>query len=447
MGAGQSRLMENLDPASALDAVYEQALVWVRSDLWQASSAIELAFVAAVATVAYLVGNPQRAKLRAYRERPGIDRRLVLVLSAVGPLIAPTIAVAFMWIAVAIADRAGWPHPIVTIAVSLLNAWIVIRLATAAIRQREWARLVAGFVWTIAALNILGLLQPTIEAIDRVALPMGDVRVSALTVLQALILLVVLLWIALFVTNLLERRISALPNITPSAQVLFAKFIKFTLITIAIFAAVGSVGIDLSVLAVFGGALGVGIGFGLQKIVANFISGIILLLDKSIKPGDTIGVAGTYGQIRSLNARFVSVVTRDGIEHLIPNEELIINRVENWTYSNNEVRLKIPVGVSYGSNIRRAMELCLEATATAERVLSAPKPVCLLKGFGDNSVDLEIRFWVRDPQNGVSNVKSTVLLSIWDKFHENDIEIPFPQRDLHLRSIAPNIGWSEVSNR
>ena len=421
--------------------LFDQAVVWVQSDVWQLHSALELVYIAVTVAVGMVLGAPLRNRLRRRRETEGTDARLALILRAVGPLIQPTIAVILLWTGIAIARGAGWPYAIVNVAVSLMNAWIVIRLASVAIRNREWAHILSAIVWIIAALNILGLLQPAVDALDSIALPLGDVRISALTILHALVLLSILLWFAAFAARLIERRIGSLPNISPSAQVLFAKFVKFMLVTVAVLVAVGSVGIDLSVLAVFGGAVGVGVGFGLQKIVANFFSGIILLLDKSIKPGDTIGLAGTYGKIQSLNARFVSVVTRDGIEHLIPNEELIVNRVENWTYSNNEVRLKIPIGIAYGSDIRKAMALCVDATGAAERVLDTPKPVCLLKGFGDSSVDLEIRFWVRDPENGVSNVKSTILLDLWDRFGENGIEIPFPQRDLHLRSVDPGIAW------
>ena len=185
-----------------------------------------------------------------------------------------------------------------------------------------------------------------------------------------------------------------------------------------------------------GGAIGVGIGFGLQKIFSNLISGFILLLDKSIKPGDTINVEGSYGRVETLSARYVSVITRDGIEHLVPNEEMIINRVENWSYSHDNVRLRIPVGVHYNSDVNKAIALCLEAADEVDRVLKIPKTACLLKGFGDNSVDLEVRIWVRDPMNGCANVRSQVLLQIWNKFHEHNIEIPYPQRDLHLKSIS-----------
>ncbi len=198
-----------------------------------------------------------------------------------------------------------------------------------------------------------------------------------------------------------------------------------------------TVGIDLTAFAVFSGAVGVGIGFGLQKVVSNLISGVILLMDKSVKPGDVITVGETYGWINTLGARYASVVTRDGTEYLIPNEDIITQQVVNWSYSNNAVRLKIPIGISYKADVRKAIALCLEAAAEVERVVDQPKSVCLLKGFGDSSVDLELRIWISDPQNGVSNVKSQVLLLVWDKFHAHDIEIPFPQRDLHIRSAEP----------
>jgi len=174
----------------------------------------------------------------------------------------------------------------------------------------------------------------------------------------------------------------------------------------------------------------------LQKIIGNLISGVILLLDKSIKPGDVIAVDDTYGWVNTLGGRYVSVITRDGVEHLIPNELLITERVENWTYSHDRTRLRIAVGVHYDSDVRLAARLCEEAAGQTTRVLQDPAPKSLVKGFGDNSVDLEIRFWIADAHNGVANVKSDVLLDVWDKFHEHGIEIPYPQRDLHLRSAG-----------
>jgi len=166
------------------------------------------------------------------------------------------------------------------------------------------------------------------------------------------------------------------------------------------------------------------------------VSGLILLIDRSIKPGDVIEIEGTYGWINSLRARYASVITRDGKEHLIPNEDLITNRVINWSFSDRNVRVRVPVGISYDSNPRLAIELCLQAAKSTSRTLMDPEPKCLLTGFGDNSIDLELRFWIDDPSNGVGNVRSAVLLSIWDKFNENNIEIPYPQRDVRIRNIA-----------
>lgn len=212
---------------------------------------------------------------------------------------------------------------------------------------------------------------------------------------------------------------------------LIGKVIKIFLITFAFLIALNSTGIDLTALAVFGGALGVGLGFGLQKVVSNFISGMILLLDRSIKPGDVIEIGETYGSINSLAARYTSVITRDGTEFLIPNEDMITQQVINWTHSHSNVRRRIPISVAYESDLVRALEILKEAANNHTRVLKYPEPRSLLKGFGDNGVDLELRMWISDPQNGVSNVSSDVMLEIWDKFHEEGIEFPFPQRVIH----------------
>jgi small-conductance mechanosensitive channel len=220
-------------------------------------------------------------------------------------------------------------------------------------------------------------------------------------------------------------------------QVLFTKLLKITLITVAILAAISTTGVDLTALAVFGGALGVGIGLGLQRVIANLFAGLILLLDKSVKPGDVVAVAGTYGWVNTLGGRYVSVVTRDGIEHLIPNEEFITTRVENWTHSDTRVRIKIPVGVHYDADVERALAGCVVCATRTPRVLSEPAPLCQLRNFGDSAVELELRIWVGDPMNGINNVRSEVLRRIWKAFHEEDIKIPYPQRDLHLRSSGP----------
>ena len=198
-------------------------------------------------------------------------------------------------------------------------------------------------------------------------------------------------------------------------------------------------GIDLTVFALFSGALGLGLGFGLQKIFANLVSGFILLADKSIKPGDVIQLKDTYGRINFLGSRYCSVVTRDAIEYLIPNENLITGEVINWSYSQNLVRLRVPVGVGYGSDLEKARELMLAAAADAPRVLQDPQPACLITGFGDSAVNLEARVWINDPQNGIAAVKSDIFWAIRRRFKENGIEMPYPQLDVHLKSIPDTL--------
>src|SRR5260221_3764824 len=362
------------------------------------------------------------------------EAQLRRIAAAIAPLAVPIAWLVLLWLSVLIAIQAELAHPIITVVVSLLTAWVVIRLSAALVRDPVWSRFVTLVVWTIAALNILGLLDPAMAMLDSAAVTLGGLRISALTIVKAMLSLAVLLWVATVASRLLERRITSLPSLTRSLQVLIVKLLKIVLVVIAVVVALRTVGIDLTAFAVFTGAVGVGIGFGLQKSVSNFISGLSILMDKSIKPGDVISVGDTYGWVSSLGTRYISVVTRDATEYLIPNDELITQRVINWSYSNAEVRLKLPVAISYSADVRQAIELCQGAASETPRVLNEPKPVCLLKGFGDNGVNLELRIWINDPKNGVSNVKSDVFLRIWDNFHTQGIEIPFPQRELHLKA-------------
>lgn len=355
------------------------------------------------------------------------------------PLIFPIVWFLLLSIPLLIATSVDLSNHVMKIAVSLLMLWIIIRLTTGFVRNRIWSRFIAITAWTIAALNILNLLGPVTVVLDSLAIEFGTLRVSALTVINGMLSLIVLLWLAVIISRLIERQISASSDLTPSVQVLLSKLSKLVLIIIAVVAAVSSVGIDLTAFTVFSGAIGIGVGLGLQKSISNLFSGLVLLLDKSIKPGDVIAIGDTYGWVDSLNARYVSVYTRDGVEHLIPNEQLITEEVQNWTHTNRLIRLRLPIGVHYKSDVRRAIDLCVESATEVERVIEKPAPVCLLKGFGDNSVDLELRFWIGDPQEGTSNVKSEVLLNVWDKFKGNEIEIPYPQRDVHIRSSVVGV--------
>ena len=268
-------------------------------------------------------------------------------------------------------------------------------------------------------------------------------RFTPLTVVKMGLVLWVALWLASGLSDLLDRRLGRSQSLSPSMRVLTTKLTRLLLISAAILITLSEVGIDLTAFAVFSGALGVGLGFGLQKIFSNLVSGIILLIDRSIKPGDVISLGQTYGWINHLGARYASVITRDGKEHLIPNEELITQRVENWSFSDNLVRLRIPIGIAYHSDPRLAIKLCVDAAEMVPRVQLKPEPRCLLTSFGDNALTLELRFWINDPANGRGSVISDILLNIWDRFQEHGIDVPFPQRDLHLKSI---LGESDLSS-
>ncbi|WPJ96563.1 mechanosensitive ion channel [Coraliomargarita algicola] len=288
--------------------------------------------------------------------------------------------------------------------------------------------------YLITAIYAMAQLDGLSENLQDFHIEMGTLSVSAWGIVTGLIAFGITMWISLGLTRLLETRIQTVPRLSASLRVLIVKMIRILFIFIATMIALSSMGVNLSSLTVLGGAVGLGLGFGLQKVVSNFVSGIILLLDNSIKPGDVIEIEGTYGWINNLRARYASVITRDGTEHLIPNEDLITQRVINWSFTDELVRMRVPVGVSYNADPHECIALMLEAAKGHERVLEDPKPVCLLKEFGDSSLNLELRFWLSDPANGVGSVKSQVLLKIWDLFKENNIEIPFPQRDLHIRS-------------
>ncbi|NGP54386.1 mechanosensitive ion channel domain-containing protein [Thioalkalivibrio sp. XN8] len=409
------------------------AWAWVRAEVIVWPSLLQLLAVLSTLLLAAVVGP----RLRRFLGKIGGTGRGQRIVAASGPLLLPLLWLLLVGLAWQVAVLQAWPARILEIAVSLLSAWVVIHLASMVIRNPVWSRAVAISAWTVAALNILRLLEPTVTLLDGVAMQLGGVRISLLSLVKSVFALAVLLWVATALSELLETRLRHSPNLTPSVKALFGKLLKFSLVTLAVLAAITTTGIDLTALAVFGGALGVGIGLGLQRVVANLVSGIILLVDKSIKPGDVVAVAGTYGWVNTLGGRYVSVITRDGIEHLIPNEEFIATTVENWTHSDTKIRVKIPIGVHYKSDVERAIAVCEECAGEVDRVIADPGPVCQLRNFGDSAVELELRIWIADPMNGVNNVRSETLRRIWRAFHEEGIEIPYPQRDLHLASAVP----------
>ncbi len=407
-----------------------EGLAWAQVNLLTYETLGQLLAVGLAFVIARYTARPIRSRLEQLKPTAPLAIRLRDVAAR---LLMPAIWWALQLLLLLLATATEFEHYVLSVTVSLLTAWLVINLATAPLSNKGLSTFIAVIAWTIAALNIIGILDDTIDALDQAAIPLGEEnRISLLGILTGALSMVIFVWLALIIARLLEQRISQLSTLNPSARVLIAKIITFSLVFLAIVIGLGSAGLDLTVFAVFGGAIGLGVGFGLQKVVSNLFSGFILLLDRSIKPGDVIEVQGTYGWINKLATRYTSIITRDGTEFLIPNEDMITQPVINWSHSNRLVRLKIGFGVSYDSDIRLASDLAEQAAKQVKRAVENPAPQCRLMDFGDSSVDLELRFWIEDPQNGVVNVSSEVRLLIWDLFHEHGVKFPFPQTDIHV---------------
>jgi len=319
----------------------------------------------------------------------------------------------------------------------VLLSWGTIRSITHNLDNSLLSRFVNNVLWLTAALFVTGYLTDFSEFLKSYSYTVGQVNLSLHTFVFGIIVFSVLLWVSSLITHFIKKLLEKNKKINRTQKVLIMKILRIVLYTTVFVSSFQVIGFDLTTLTIFGGAVAFGIGFGLQKIFSNLISGFILLLDKSIRPGDVIALTGangeTYGEVKKLDARYVSVVTRDGKKHLIPNETLISERVENWSYSDDKIRFHIPVGVSYGSDLDLVIKLMLQAADEAsERILKKPEPACLLTGFGDSSVNFELRVWINDPHNGCERPKSDVLLNIWGKFKKHNVLFPFPQMDVHL---------------
>jgi len=342
--------------------------------------------------------------------------------------------VLLIWPTVWVLQATTWPSRsyILSVIAQLALAWLTITVVTRLIGNSFLRALVRYAGWTWATLLILNLTDEAQMLLDGWAFELGGTRLSVWLVVQAVIVIGALFALARFVSTASAAQVRRNEDISPSMQVLVVKFLQVLLYGAAFFIGLRAVGVDLTGLAVLSGAIGVGLGFGLQKVVANLVSGVIILLDKSIKPGDVISLGETFGWINSLGARYVSITTRDGREYLIPNEDLITGQVVNWSHSNDFVRLDIYFGTAYGDDPHLVRKIAAEAASGVDRVLASPAPVCHITGFGDSSVDYILRFWIRDPTQGLTNIRGNVYLALWDAFQEHGISIPFPQREVRM---------------
>jgi small-conductance mechanosensitive channel len=351
---------------------------------------------------------------------------------------APTAAFALLIVLARVVMLAStWPSRsyLLSVAANLAFAWLIIRLFTSVIRNPFFVRLVSISAWVVAALSILGQLGPTIDALDSVSIVLGGLRLTPLLLIKLGVLLIVALWLTNILSNFVESRITQSADLTPSIQVLLIKMIRLALLIFTVAVALSAVGINLSALAIFSGAAGVGIGFGLQKIVANFISGIILLADKSVKPGDLVTIGDSSGRISAMKTRYISVAAGDGREFLIPNEDLVTQKVTNWTYTDRNTLVKVNFGTNYDADPRLVCKLAIDVAAGAKRALKGKPPNCILTEFAEAGMKFSLTFWIADP-DGMDNVKSEVMLSLWDAFKREGIQVPYPIREIRVRGGA-----------
>jgi small-conductance mechanosensitive channel len=336
-------------------------------------------------------------------------------------------------------------------AAHLIGAYIIVRLGVllfaASLGNKSWMQhwetRLTLFIWLAIAAEYLGWLDPIIASLDSIGIATGRNRVSVWSVLKLLFTLTLFVLVAAWISRWVERRLKKISNIAPSTRIGIGKFANAFLIGLSILMGLNAAGVDLTALTVLTGAIGLGLGFGLQSIAANFVSGFVLLMDRSIKPGDVISLSGqsgtsteNFGWVQELRGRYVVVRDRDGVEMLVPNQQLISNAVINWSYTDPRIRLKLPIRVSYRDDPEVALGILLTACEGQARVLREPEPVSRLMHFGDSGIELELRFWISDPQEGVNNVRSEVNRAIWRLFKEHGITIPVAQREIIVHNAA-----------
>jgi small-conductance mechanosensitive channel len=414
----------------------------------------QLAVAAAGFLIALLTGHFLQQRLKPLI-RPGVVTGISRTAMRTGMLaLIPllwwfTLLAASAWL-----RRRGHPTDVMHLVVVLVGAFAFIRMGVFVLRHsfspgsklKAWEWSLTVTIWGLVALQTLGLLPVVIEVLDEHALPLGSTRISLYMVTSFVLSIALLSLVALWLTNGIQALLRRTDSLDESFKLVLSKLARFLLLTLAVVVAMVTAGIDLTALAVFGGALGVGVGFGLQRIVSNFVSGIVIAFEESIRPGDVVRVGDTFGVVRGLHARCIEVRDRDGKDILIPNETLLTAEIVNWSHGDRNVRFRLPVQISYQDDPETAMAILEQAARDTARVLADPPPVARLMGFGDNGINLELRLWVNDPENGVNNVRSDIYLRIWRAFRVAGISIPYPQREVRLiperaaKAASPSAG-------
>jgi len=428
---GATRIMNQ-----ALSAQLAQLLTLARApQFWWQLGVLVLA-----AVVASLINQRLQALLAPQARVPGLRH---VAIRSLQRLLWPLSMLLLVILGRAVLAHYTLHVILLDVAVPIFLALAVVRLCVYVLRKaftvnpllKSSENALALLVWAVVILYLLGWLPGVLQGLDSMAMQLGDTRISVLDVLQLLVVVAIAFTLAIWLSEVINRSMHSTAGISPSMQVGISKFSRFALITVAFLFALNAVGINLSSLAIFGGALGVGLGVGLQRIASNFISGFILVFDRSIKPGDVVTVGQNFGWVQELRSRYVVLRNRQGVDTLIPNENLITSEVVNWSFVDRNVRVTIPVQISYDDDPEQAMTLMLTCAYASPRVLHEPEPTVRFLAFGDNGLNLELRVWIEDPENGFGAVKSDLNLAIWKAFKAAGITIPYPQRDLHIKSM------------
>jgi small-conductance mechanosensitive channel len=408
------------------------------------ANALQVALIVASLALGWWAAKYARARITVAPDPDNLPDRLreLLFLGAPQALVLAVLATTD-----GLMHAFGLKADMLDVAVQLIGLLLLIRVAVYVVRDslgartrlKGWGVPISAIIWVFVSLHVLGWGDEVIAALDSIGMNAGKTRISVWSVMKLLVTVSVFVVIALWASRWLERRMLKLDALAPTMRIGIAKFAQAFLVGLSVLIGLNAAGLDLTTLNVLTGAIGIGLGFGLQSIAANFVSGFVLLMDRSIKPGDVIsftGMPGTategFGWVEELRGRYVVVRDRDGVETLVPNQNLITNPVINWSYTDPRVRLKLPVRVSYRDDPELAMRLLLDATLDHPRVLREPAPVSRLIGFGDHGIELELRFWIPDPQEGVNNVRSDVNRQIWRLFKEHGVTIPVAQREIRL---------------
>ncbi|MEO7560901.1 MAG: mechanosensitive ion channel domain-containing protein, partial [Nitrosospira sp.] len=378
---------------------------------------------------------------RQFRQRvspqASANRTLNISMNSLSRLLFPLLALALV-----IPGRWALSHwystHLLNIVVPLLFALALIRAAVYMLRRvfssqewlRPWERFIGWAVWIGLVLHVTGLLPEILTLLDDISFHIGKQRLSVLLIVQGILAFTISMLLALWLASSLEARIMQAGAMNINQRVILSKVTRTLLTLLGVLIALSMVGVDITILSVFGGALGVGLGLGLQKIASNYISGFIILLDRSLHIGDIVTVDNRKGEVTLLTTRYVVLKIDDGTEALIPNDTFITSTVISQTYSDHRIRLILPIQISYTSPIETAMSIMVDAAKKQQQILTDPEPVVILKEFADSGINLELIVWVEDPEGGALRLRSSLNVEIWSEFQKHGIEIPFPQREV-----------------